>query len=137
MLSWRFDPLPERRSGSLDRAGQRRPDAGSLQRPVAVLKGVGPSIGQRLARLGVHRCGDLLCLLPARYEDRTQLKPLGSLSPGDRVLVEGRLELAEVVFRRRRVLLCRIADGTGSATVSLARSAFAVLRRGPRRPDRP
>jgi ATP-dependent DNA helicase RecG len=146
MLSWRFDPLPERRSGSLDRAGQRRPDAGSLQRPVAVLKGVGPSIGQRLARLGVHRCGDLLCLLPARYEDRTQLKPLGSLSPGDRVLVEGRLELAEVVFRRRRVLLCRIADGTGALTLrffhfspaqqqSLSRGArlrcFGEVRAGP------
>ena len=85
--------------------------------PVAVLRGVGPWVAQRLQRLGVERIGDLLYLLPVRYEDRTEIQRLGALKPGSKVLVEGELELAEVVFRRRRSLLCRIADGTGVLTL--------------------
>ena len=88
-----------------------------LETPVAVLKGVGPRLAEQLGRLDVERIGDLLCLLPIRYEDRTQIQPLGGLRPGTKVLVEGELELAEVVFRRRRSLLCRIADGTGAITL--------------------
>ena len=79
-----------------------------------MLKGVGPRVAERLERLGVASIGDLLCLLPIRYEDRTQFQSLGSLVPGQKVLVQGVVELAEVVFRKRRTLLCRIADGTGS-----------------------
>jgi len=88
-----------------------------LEKPVAVLKGVGPRLAEQLLRLGVERIGDLLCLLPIRYEDRTQIQPLGGLRPGSKVLVEGELELAEIAFRRRRSLLCRLADGTGAITL--------------------
>ncbi len=96
----------------------RAASAGSaLAKPVAVLKGVGPRIAERLLRLGVERVADLLVLLPLRYEDRTEIRPLGGLRIGEKVLIEGELELAEVAFRRRRSLLCRIADGTGAATL--------------------
>ena len=78
------------------------------------MKGVGPKLAENLLRMGVERIGDLLCLLPIRYEDRTEIRPLGGLKPGEKVLVEGELELAEVVFRHRRSLLCRISDGTGA-----------------------
>jgi ATP-dependent DNA helicase RecG len=60
---------------------------------------------------------DLLCLLPQRYEDRSAIRPIGTLVPGEKVLVEGTIELAEVVLRRRRSLLCRLADGTGALTL--------------------
>ena len=89
----------------------------TLETPVAVLKGVGPRLSEKLGRLDVERIGDLLCLLPVRYEDRTEIQPLGGLRPGTKVLVEGEIELAEVAFRRRRSLLCRIADGTGAITL--------------------
>lgn len=89
----------------------------ALDSSVATLRGVGPWVAQRLQRLGVDCIGDLLYLLPIRYEDRTEIQPLGGLRPGSKVLVEGELELAEVVFRRRRSFLCRIADGTGSLTL--------------------
>jgi ATP-dependent DNA helicase RecG len=88
-----------------------------FDRPVERLAGVGPKVAERLARLGVHTIGDLLCLLPQRYEDRTALQPLGSLRAGDKALVEGVVELSEVVVRRRRSLLCRLADGTGALTL--------------------
>jgi ATP-dependent DNA helicase RecG len=104
-----------------------------LERPAAALAGVGPRLSERLARLGVHTVADVLCLLPLRYEDRTQVRPLGSLKPGERVLVEGRIELAEVAFRRRRSLLCRLADGTGAITLRFfhfSRQQQSALVRG-------
>ncbi len=89
----------------------------ALARPVGALRGVGPRLAERLSRLGVERIADLLCLLPLRYEDRTRIRPLGGLMPGEKVLIEGALELAEVAYRRRRSLLCRVADGTGAITL--------------------
>jgi ATP-dependent DNA helicase RecG len=55
--------------------------------------------------------------LPQRYEDRTAIKPIGSLRVGDKALVEGVIELSDVVHRRRRSLVCRLADGTGALTL--------------------
>ncbi len=115
-------------------------------RPVTELKGVGHSLAQRLARLGVQSVQDLLFLLPLRYEDRTRVVPIGSLRPGDRAVVEGEIQLAEVVFRRKRVLLVRLADGTGFLTLrffhfsgaqqeqlqrGVALRCFGEVRRGP------
>jgi ATP-dependent DNA helicase RecG len=80
---------------------------------IASLKGVGAKTLERLARLGIHTVQDLLFHLPVRYEDRTALSPLGTLQAGESALVEGRVELSEVVPRGRRSLVCRLADGTG------------------------
>jgi ATP-dependent DNA helicase RecG len=116
------------------------------QRPVADLRGVGPALAEKLARLGVSQVQDLLFVLPSRYEDRTQVSDIGELRPGSRAVVEGEIQLTEVAYRRRRQLLCRITDGTGSLTLrffhfsgaqqaNLARGArircFGEVRRGP------
>ncbi len=87
------------------------------QRPVDSLRGVGPALAVTLQRLGLHTVQDLLFHLPLRYEDRTRVVPIGTLRPGDRAVIEGEIQLAEVVFRRRRALLCRIADGSGFLTL--------------------
>ncbi len=60
---------------------------------------------------------DPLFLLPARYEDRTRVTAIGALLPGSRAVVEGEVQLADVVFRRRRALLVRISDGSGFLTL--------------------
>jgi ATP-dependent DNA helicase RecG len=86
-------------------------------RPVTALRGVGEALAQKLQKLGVSTIQDLLFLLPLRYEDRTQVIPIGALRIGDRSVVEGEVQLAEVAFRGRRQLLCRIADGSGSLTL--------------------
>jgi len=78
---------------------------------------VGPSLAATLARIGLHTVQDLLFHLPLRYEDRTRVVPIGSLRPGDRAVIEGEVQLAEVVIRRRRALLCRLTDGSGFITL--------------------
>jgi len=115
-------------------------------RPVTTLRGVGAALAERLARLGVTRVADLLFLLPLRYEDRTRLKRIGALQVGERAAVEGEVQLTEVVYRGRRQLLARIADGSGVLTLrffhfsasqqhNLARGTrlrcFGEVRRGP------
>src|SRR5512133_4399676 len=87
------------------------------ERPVTALRGVGPALAELLAKLGLHTVQDVLFHLPLRYEDRTRVVPIGTLRAGDRAVIEGEIQLAEVVFRRRRALLCRIADGSGWLTL--------------------
>jgi len=77
------------------------------------LRGVGVKFREQLNALGIEHVHDLLLHLPSRYEDRTRLTPIGSLTPGMRVLVNGRIEYANVVFARRRSLLVVLNDGTG------------------------
>ncbi len=84
-----------------------------LQQPVDTLKGVGPAVAEKLRRLGIHCCGDLLFHLPLRYEDRTRLVSIGSLRPGQTALIEGRIEGADVRPGPRRSLTCLVSDGTG------------------------
>ncbi len=81
------------------------------------LKGVGPRLVQRLQRLGITTLEQLLFHLPLRYQDRTQITPLGSLQVGDEAVIEAEVVLAEVSQRGRRALLCLLQDGTGGLTL--------------------
>lgn len=60
---------------------------------------------------------EVLFVLPLRYEDRTRVVPIGSLQAGMRAVIEGEILLNQIVFRRRRSLLVRLADGSGSLTL--------------------
>ena len=80
---------------------------------VTSLKGVGPSVAEKLANLHLHTIQDVLFHLPTRYQDRTRVLPIGSLQAGMECVVEADIQRAEIKFGRRRMLLVRIADGTG------------------------
>jgi ATP-dependent DNA helicase RecG len=86
----------------------------ALDEPVTRLNGVGEKVAEHLARLRIARIGDLLFHLPLRYQDRTRLTPIGALRLGREAQVEGVVEVAQVVFGRRRALVVRIADGSGA-----------------------
>lgn len=74
-------------------------------------------MAERLAKLDIFSIEDLLFHLPSRYQDRTRVVPIGSLRPGDEVVVQGEVQLTEIKFGKRRMLLSRISDGTGSLTL--------------------
>jgi ATP-dependent DNA helicase RecG len=86
-------------------------------RPVTTLRGVGTALAESLGRLGLRTVQDVLFHLPSRYEDRTRVVAIGGLRHGERAVIEGEIQLAEVAFRRRRTLLVRLADGTGFVTL--------------------
>ncbi len=80
---------------------------------VTQLKGVGPAIQQKLNRLGISSLLDLLLHLPYRYQDRTRLVALRSLSPNQECLVSGEIVEARLTYGRRRSLLVTLKDDTG------------------------
>jgi ATP-dependent DNA helicase RecG len=117
-------------AASASAAGATTGGAGAV-----AVRGVGPQLAGRLARLGVHTQSDLLFILPLRYEDRTRVVPIGALQAGTRAVVEGEVLLAEVVFRRRRQLMVRLGDGTGTLTLRFfyfSNAQRAGLARGTR-----
>ncbi|MEZ5474136.1 MAG: ATP-dependent DNA helicase RecG [Steroidobacteraceae bacterium] len=120
--------------------------ASAERQAIATLRGVGPALAEKLAKLRVTRVQDLLFLLPSRYEDRTHVEPIGALVAGRRAVVEGEIQLTEVAYRRRRQLLCKIGDGSGFLTLrffyfsaaqqgnlerGLRLRCFGDVRRGP------
>ena len=95
--------------------------------PVTRLRGVGPAMAEKLAAAGIEQVQDLLFHLPLRYQDRTRITPIGALQPGSDVVVEGEIRLADVTFGRRRSLLCKIQDATG--TLSLRFFHFSAAQK--------
>src|SRR5881397_785163 len=85
--------------------------------PIQYVRGVGPKKAEVLARAGIHTIEDAVWSLPWRYEDRTQVRSIGSLLPGQEavVAVEIRSVKLTVTARQRRKLVeATVADETGS-----------------------
>lgn len=86
--------------------------------PLTRLKGVGPSVAEKLNKLGLFNVQDVLFHLPLRYEDRARVAPIGSLRPGDAITIMARVDFVDMAFARRktarRILLCHVSDGSGS-----------------------
>lgn len=89
-------------------------DQSLAARPLTTLKGVGPALAEKLARLGLSSLQDLLFHLPLRYEDRTHRVPIGRLKPGSCAVIEGTVSTVQVIQSRRRSLLVRLQDGSGA-----------------------
>ena len=81
------------------------------------LRGVGPKLAAKLSDYGVNHLEDLLFHLPLRYQDRTRITPIAAAREGEDVVIEGEVRAADIVFGRRRSLVARIQDGTGTITL--------------------
>jgi ATP-dependent DNA helicase RecG len=84
---------------------------------VTALKGVGAALAEKLAKVGLETLQDVLFHLPLRYQDRTRIVPIGALRPGQDAVVEGVVSGADVVMGRRRSLLVRLQDGSGTLSL--------------------
>ncbi len=82
-------------------------------RPVSALRGAGPKVVERLARLNIRSVQDLLLHLPSRYQDRTRLTPIGALRSGLEAVVEGTVEHCDVEMVPRRTLRATVRDDSG------------------------
>ncbi len=95
---------------------------------LTALRGVGPQLEARLARIGIHSVQDLLFHLPLRYQDRTRITPIAALRPGAEAVIEGEVLGADIVPGRRRSLLCKVADRSGLATLRFFHFSAAQQR---------
>ena len=101
--------------------------AGIASDPVTQLRGVGPKLAGKLGEAGIYRVEDLLFHLPLRYQDRTRVTPIGGAADGADVVIEGEVRVADIAFGRRRSLVVRLQDGTG--TISLRFFHFSAAQK--------
>ena len=85
--------------------------------PITALAGVGERMAERLERLGLRTVADVLFHLPLRYQDRTRVRRIGELRAGDEAVIDATVEHAGLAHGRRRSLVARVHDGTGSLTL--------------------
>ena len=97
----------------------QKPVSLSNPKPVSLstLKGIGPAMANKLNAIGISSAMDLLFHLPLRYQDRTKVQAIGSIRSGYSAVVEGEIRACDIVFGKRRSLLCKIQDGTGVMTL--------------------
>ncbi len=85
--------------------------------PLTTLKGVGPKAALKLEKLGLRTVQDVLFHLPSRYQDRTQVTAIARLRVGDYATIIADSIDARVQFGRRRSLLVKVTDRSGSLTL--------------------
>jgi ATP-dependent DNA helicase RecG len=91
-----------------------------LATPAAHLRGVGPRLAEKLARLGVTTVADVLYTLPYRYEDRREFRKIARLRDSRHEVFAGEILAAgEVTTQRarRRIFEVVVGDGTGQVTL--------------------
>lgn len=73
------------------------------------VKGVGPQRARHLEGKGLLTAGDLLSYAPFRYEDRSNIKPLDQLAPGEMATVLATVHSAHLPrFRRRNLRMLEV-----------------------------
>jgi ATP-dependent DNA helicase RecG len=90
-----------------------------LLTPVALLKGVGPAISQRLQLKGLETVGDLLLNLPRRYEDRRHPRTIAEAPLGERSMIAATVVTANEARGRKRRLEVRFRDDAGDTLLAL------------------
>lgn len=91
-------------------------DRHPLATPVQYVKGVGPAVSAKLARMGIITVGDLLNVIPIRYIDRRKILPISELAPGKGRTVIGKIVASGISFLgrgRKRIFEIIVDDGTG------------------------
>ncbi len=73
-----------------------------LDTPIQYCKGIGPKKAEMLRKLGLSTVEDALEYFPWRYEDRGNLKKIGSIAYGSYETVSGEVVSAEVISTKRR-----------------------------------
>ena len=78
------------------------------------LKGVGPSMTAKLAKIGLVSVQDLLFHLPLRYEDRTRITTIRDCLVGTHTNIIGEITHQQITQGKRRMLVVTLNDGTGN-----------------------
>ena len=92
--------------------------------PLTTLKGVGDKVAKKLEKLGLVTVNDAIFHLPARYEDRTQVYRIAYARPGVAGHFQVTVDNADIKYGRKRMLVCRVRDETGTMTLRFSNLAL-------------
>jgi len=104
----------------MNSTGWKKP---SLDDPIQFIKGVGPKKALLLQKLQLANIEDFLYFLPFRYEDRSQLKTISSLIPGEFATFVAEVLNSGIIYmgRRKRVFEVIFQDETGTTRAKFFR----------------
>src|SRR5437867_10748037 len=95
-----------------------------LSTPLMYLKGVGPGRAAMFEAKGPRTVEDLLSYFPFRYEDRSNMKTVAQLAPGEMATVMAEVRSAKLAGFRRKDLGLFEATFTDSSRSTLAAKWF-------------
>lgn len=101
--------------------------------PIQYLKGVGPERAKLFARLGIVTVEDFLYYLPFRYIDRSRIKKIRDLRPGETVTIMGKVVASEGRSTRRGqgLFTVVVADETGALRLKWFNQPYVETRYKP------
>lgn len=91
-----------------------------LKESVKKVKGVGPKIQEKLAKLNIKTVEDLIYFFPRKYQDWSKITPMENIIIGKETLIYGKVaNINERVLRRgMRLLSVILTDGINSVTLT-------------------
>ena len=107
----------------------------TLETSVREIKGVGPRRAEMLAGANIHTVEGLLKYKPLRYEDRTDLRPIGEIEPDQLVVIEGQVSTTgryTTPMKRMRIFEMVVKDDSGSVKAKFFNQPYLsqVFQRG-------
>ena len=117
MASRNGSPVPLKKGGTISTRGEgdKKVEAAitpaelaknleKLRTPLQYIKGIGPKLGERLAKKGLSTVEDILYYLPMRYEDRRNMKQIAELSHGQNEVATGGHGIGRGLLRQKKTL---------------------------------
>jgi ATP-dependent DNA helicase RecG len=92
---------------------------------ITSLKGVGPSMAEKLKKVGLRSLQDLLFHLPNRYEDRTRVTAIRDCFPGVFTNIIGEITGSQIINGKGRMLLVTVQDASGTVNLRFFRFSAA------------
>ena len=97
------------------------------QVPLSTFKGVGPSLAEKLEKIGLLSAQDMLFHLPLRYEDKTRITTVRDLLVGTSTNIIGEITDNQITHGKRRMMVVTLNDGTGN--IQLCFFSFSASQR--------
>jgi len=100
----------------------------SLDDNVQKLPHVGPVYQKRLQTMEITTIGDLLLHTPKKYDDFKLIKNIGSLKPGDKVTVQGKVEFFRNQYTKsnKKMQIMSLSNNTGKITAVWFNQPFLI-----------
>ncbi|QNL44821.1 ATP-dependent DNA helicase RecG [Oscillibacter hominis] len=98
-----------------------------LNTDVRYIKGIGEQKAKALGKLGIFTLRDLISYFPRAYEDRTTLRPISALIPGETACVQAMVAAPPTLSRIRRgleLVKLRAVDETGAVDITYFNQAY-------------